>query len=198
MKSQFKITNQELITNILNNAKYGTLALCSNNKPYSVPLNFVCVDNDIYFHGSIKGKKMKILKENSFASFSVVEEFSMIQSYFSSTDNLACPSTQFFKSVCIDGEIKIVDNYDEKVLALQRLMEKLQKEGKYKHLNDKVYTKMINATAIFKLIATSINGKIKVGQHLSDERFNMIIEHLKNRASSIDLLTIKEMEKYKK
>jgi len=84
---------------------------------------------------------MKILKENSFASFSVVEEFSMIQSYFSSTDNLACPSMQFFKSVCIDGEIKIVDNYDEKVLALQRLMEKLQKGGKHKHLSDKVYTK---------------------------------------------------------
>ena len=194
MKSQFKITNQEIINDILNNVEYGTLALCSNNKPYSVPLNFVCLNNDIYFHGSIKGKKMKILKENSFASFSVVEDFSMIQSYFSSSDNLACPSTQFFKSICIDGDIKIVDDYKEKTLALQSLMEKLQKEGKHKHLSDKVYTKMINATAVFKLKPTTTNGKIKLGQHLSNERFNMIIEHLQNRGTSIDILTIKQMK----
>ena len=194
MKSQFKITNQALITDILNNSKYGTLALCSKNKPYSIPLNFVCVNNDIYFHGAIKGKKMKILKENAFASFSVVEDFSMIQSYFSSTDNLACPSTQFFKSVCIDGEIKIIDDYKEKILALQSLMEKLQKEGKHKHLSDEVYTKMINATSVFKLVPTSTNGKIKLGQHLSDKRFDMIIEHLQNRGTTIDMLTIEQMK----
>ena len=30
---------------------------------------------------------------NALASFSVVEPYSMIQSYFSSTGNLACPAT---------------------------------------------------------------------------------------------------------
>ena len=197
MKSQFEIKDKELIDDILNNISYGTLALCSNNIPYSVPINFVQINNNIYYHGAKKGKKMDIIHNNSVASFSVVESYSIIQSYFSSNDNLACPATHFFKSVCIDGEIQLVNNYDEKVLALQGLMQKLQPEGKYKPLNEEVYTKMINATQVYKLVPKNIKGKIKLGQHLSQERFDMIIKYLKQRNSKIDNLTIKYMKENK-
>jgi nitroimidazol reductase NimA-like FMN-containing flavoprotein (pyridoxamine 5'-phosphate oxidase superfamily) len=193
MKSQFEIKDKIVIADILNNAQYGTLALCRDNKPYSVPINFVKIEDDIYFHGGKKGKKMQYIKNNILASFSVVESYSMIQSYFSSTENLACPATHFFKSVIIDGDIKIVDNYDEKVLALESLMKKLQPEGKYKPLDEEVYKKVVNITEVFKLIPSELKGKIKLGQHLPKERFNMIIEHLEQRGSDIDKLTVKDM-----
>jgi len=61
LKQIFEITEQNIINEILNNAEYGTLAICSNNKPYSLPLNFVQVDDSIYFHGSKKGRKIGIL-----------------------------------------------------------------------------------------------------------------------------------------
>ena len=112
MKSQFEIKDKVIIDDILNNAQYGTLALCVDNKPYSVPINFVQIEDDIYFHGGKKGKKMQFIKNNTIASFSIVEPYSMIQSYFSSTENLACPATHFFKSIIIDGNIKIVNNYN--------------------------------------------------------------------------------------
>ena len=48
---------------------------------------------------SVTISNIDILKNNQFASFSVVESYSMIQSYFSSNDKLACPATQFFKSI---------------------------------------------------------------------------------------------------
>ncbi|HHH54287.1 MAG TPA: pyridoxamine 5'-phosphate oxidase family protein [Bacteroidetes bacterium] len=194
MKSQFVIENKLVIDDIFHNAQYGTLALCSNNKPYSVPINFVKIEENIYFHGSKKGKKMKFIKDNSFASFSVVEPYSLIQSYFSSNDNLACPATHFFKSICCDGTISIVNDYNEKVLALNSLMKKLQPEGKYKSLDDDIYKKMINATEVFKLIPSELKGKIKLGQHLPKNRFDMIIEHLEKRGSDIDKLTIKSMK----
>ncbi len=193
MKSQFEIKNKIIIDDILSNAQYGTLALCSENKPYSVPINFVKIKDSIYFHGSKKGKKMQFIQDNSITSFSVVESYSMIQSYFSSNEGLACPASHFFKSVCIDGDIKIVDNYDEKILALQSLMEKLQPEGKFQHLKDEAYNKMINATEVFKLIPNEIIGKVKLGQHLPKERFDMIIEHLEQRGNDIDKLTMKSM-----
>ena len=197
MKQIFEITEQNIINEILNNAEYGTLAICSNNKPYSLPLNFVQVDDSIYFHGSKKGRKIDILKNNQLASFSVVENYSLIQSYFSSNDELACPATQFFKSVIIDGKIEFVKDYNEKVLALQKLMEKLQPEGKYKPLNEKIYEKMINATTIYKLVADEIKAKFKFGQHLNQERFDMIIKYLEERGNDIDFLTIKLMKQLK-
>jgi len=193
MKSQFEIKDKKLIENILTSVEYGTLALCKENKPYSVPVNFVYSDDIIYFHGSKKGKKKEFMLDNSFASFSVVESYSLIQSYFSSTDNTACPATHFFKSVSCDGKIEIVENYDEKAKALQLLMEKLQPEGKYIPLNDAIYQKMIDATEVFKLQIEEIRGKIKVGQHLPPERFAMIIKHLEQRGSDIDKLTISQM-----
>ena len=193
MKSQFEINDKIIIDDIFFNVEYGTLALCNDNKPYSVPINFVKIEDNIYFHGGKKGKKMEFIKNNSFASFSVVQPYSMIQSYFSSTENMACPATHFFKSIIIDGNIKIVDNYDEKVLALESLMKKLQPEGKYKPLNYEVYKKVIDVTEVFKLIPTKLKGKIKLGQHLPKERFDMIIEHLEQRGSDIDKLTVKNM-----
>jgi nitroimidazol reductase NimA-like FMN-containing flavoprotein (pyridoxamine 5'-phosphate oxidase superfamily) len=197
MKQVFEIKNKTIINEVLNNAEYGTLAICDNNKPYSLPINFVELNNEIYFHGSKKGRKIDILKNNQFASFSVVESYSMIQSYFSSNDELACPATQFFKSIIIDGEIKFVENYDEKVKVLSELMKKLQKEGKYKPLSEEVYQKTINATKIYKLIPNEIKAKFKFGQHLNQERFDMIIKHLEERGNEKDILTIKLMKKLK-
>ncbi len=194
MKQIFEITDKRRINQVLDDTEYGTLALCRDNRPYSLPVNFVRVGDVLYFHGSLRGKKIDILKENPLVSFSVVRAYSMIQSYFSSKDNLACPATQFFKSVMIDGKIVFVEDYNEKVMALSKIMEKLQPEGKYRALSDEVYQKVINATAVFKLEAKSIRAKFKFGQHLSKDRFEMIIKHLEGRGEEADIATIREMK----
>jgi len=193
MKSQFEIKDKKLIDAIVHESEYGTLALCKANKPYALPINYVNIAEVFYFHGAKKGKKIEFIEANAFASLSVVEPFSLIPSYFSSDANMACPATHFFRSVTIDGEIEIVSDYNEKVTALQALMEKLQPEGKHKHLSDEAYKNMIDATTVFKLIPNEIRGKIKLGQHLPKQRFDMIVEHLKERGSKLDKLTIKEM-----
>jgi hypothetical protein len=193
MKSVFQISDPEIIDDILSTIEYGTLALCVDNIPYSLPINFVHDEGIIYFHGSKKGKKMHMLQSNSKASFSVVESYSIIQSYFSSNDKLACPATHFFKSIIIDGEIEMVESYDEKIKALSLLMQKLQKEGGYKPFTDKIYEKMINAVAVFRLNQKELKAKFKFGQNLSEEKFQMIIEHLKNRGIKTDIATINMM-----
>lgn len=190
-----EMKNKDLIEEVFLKNEYGTLALCKDNKAYSLPINFVYFNGVLYFHGSKKGKKIDFLINNSNASFSVVEPYSLIQSYFSSKNNLACPATQFFKSVICDGKISIVENYEEKVKALKLLMEKLQPEGKYTSLDNKdIYRKKIDNLQVFKLIITSVDGKLKMGQKLPQERFDMIIDYLKNRGYEIDFETIKLMK----
>jgi hypothetical protein len=194
LKSQVEIKDKKMIDEILNSIEYGTLALCSDNKPYSVPVNFVYDENIIYFHGAKKGKTKDYIKENNLASLSVVEPYSVIQSYFSSEGGLACPATYFYKSVSCDGKIEFVMDYDEKVKALRLLMQKLQPEGKYLPLDNEVYQKHINVTEVFKLNIDELNGKLKLGQHLPKERFDMIIEYLNNRGYEIDKKTIEQMQ----
>jgi len=195
MKPQFEIKDKNIINDVLSNVEYGTLALCKDNIPYCVPVNFSHIGDIIYFHGSQNSKKAEIISQNSSCSFSVVKPYSMIQSYFSSKEGLACPATHFFKSVHIQGNIEIVTGYDEKVQALESLMQKLQKEGAYRPMSDEIYQKTMNITQVFKIIPTEIRGKIKLGQHLPKERFEMILEHLNSRGNEIDKVTAEEMKK---
>ncbi|MCP4971260.1 MAG: pyridoxamine 5'-phosphate oxidase family protein, partial [Arcobacter sp.] len=172
------------------------LAICVDNKPYSLPINFVKVNEEIYFHGAKKGKKIDILKENSFASFSVVQSFSVLPSYFSTNDNKAYPATHLFRSVIMEGEIVIVTNYEEKAKALESLMKKLQKEGKYIPLKDKIYEKAINATGVFKLMPTSISAKSKVGENFNQNRYQRVKHHLEQRGTSKDKKSLNIMQEY--
>ncbi len=198
MKKAFEIKDKKKILEVLNNASFGTLSLCFNNKPYSIPLNFVEFENEIYFHGAKKGKKMDIIKENPYASFCVVEDYSLLPSYFSSDKGNACPATHLFKSVIINGQIKVLEDYNQKANALEMLMQKLQKEGKYIPLNDEMYKKAINATCVYKLIPANISAKFKLGQNFDEKRYQRVISHLKQRGTKKDLETLQLLELFKK
>lgn len=191
-------TKQTMIEEILEQIEYGTLALCKDNKPYMVPLNFVQYDNNIYIHGSKKGTKIEYAKENPYVSFCVVDSYSFLPSYFSTDDRKACPATQLFRSVVIEGEIKIVKDYKEKEISLEFLMKKLQKEGNYIPLENKsIYEKIIKATEVLKIIPKNTSIKAKFGQNYNKKRLQKVMQHLKQRGTKKDLLTLEIMEKFK-
>jgi nitroimidazol reductase NimA-like FMN-containing flavoprotein (pyridoxamine 5'-phosphate oxidase superfamily) len=197
MKQIFEMKDKKLIETFLKSVEYGTLAICIDNRPYSVPLNFVNIDDVFYFHGAKRGKKIDILKQNMQASFSVVKSYSMIQSYFSSIEELACPATQFFKSVIADGTITFVDSREEKVMVMSALMQKLQPEDGYKPLSEGIYKKALDATMVYKLEAKELCAKFKFGQHLTQDRFDMILEHLEKRGNDVDAKTSVVMQELK-
>lgn len=197
MKKIVTITDTNIINEILETIEYGTLALCENDRPYSLPINFIKLNNEIYFHGKKKGKKMDIIKNSTHASFSVVESLSLLPSYFSNDKGNACPATQMYKSVIIEGTINIVDDYDEKVNMLQALMEKLQKEGQYIPLNNEMYKKAINATAIFKLTPLETTCKCNLGQNFNQQRYERVSEHLRKRGSKKDIETLNLINEYR-
>ena len=184
----------ELIEEMMNTSEYIHLALSEDNEPYCVVVNFVHVGNTLYFHGSYKGRKMRAIKSNPKVSLSLVENHSIIPSYFSSNDKLACPATQFFKSVSMQASAHIVEDKKEKIKALSLLMKKLQPEGGYKPFNNSEYDKMLKITAVVRLDIHSKSIKLKFGQKLNEERFEMVLEHLKERNTPIDLATIEMMK----
>ncbi len=56
-RKEFEVKDKDIIKDILNSSDYGTFALAVDNKPYSIPVNFVYENDIIYFHGAKKGKK---------------------------------------------------------------------------------------------------------------------------------------------
>ena len=194
MNPNFEIKDKVLIYDVLDKAEYGTLALCMDNKPYAVPLNFVRIGEDIYFHGAIKNKKMKMLEQNPLVSFSVVENYALIDSDFSSKEGLACPATQFFKSVSIDGVVEVLESREVKAKVFTALMQKLQPKGGYKPFINSEYDAAIKATAVVKIEIEKLTCKFKFGQHLNEERFEMIVSNLLARGTQIDRETVKLMK----
>jgi nitroimidazol reductase NimA-like FMN-containing flavoprotein (pyridoxamine 5'-phosphate oxidase superfamily) len=194
MKKIFEITDPTMIHAILDQAAYGTLAVNEGETPYAVPVNFARIGEDIYFHGALSNRKMKALRANPQVSFSVVESYAVIASFFSSTEGSACPATHFFKSVSIDGVASIVESREEKAAMFTTLMQKLQPEGGYKPFTEESYDKVLRATAVVKITPSTTRAKFKFGQHLDEERFEMIITHLQQRGTAKDLETVALMK----
>ncbi|WP_418180839.1 pyridoxamine 5'-phosphate oxidase family protein [Aliarcobacter lanthieri] len=198
-RAEFDVKDENSINEVLEACEYGTLSLINNGKPYCIALNFVYFQGSIYFHGSNEGKKIDTIKENPNGSFLVVQPYSTIPSYFFDTV-AACPATQFFASVLLEGMLSFVDNGDEKAKVLNALMKKLQKDGGYEEIayDKAMYTKMLDKVTVIRLKPQNISCKIKVGQNLNDEKRDKLTQKLENRASNIDMHTIKQMKFYNK
>lgn len=195
-RNEFAVENKDEMIALLQACEYGVLSLVDNKgTPYGVPLNFAWWEEGIVFHGAIEGKKIDILNQNSQASFNAVKSYAFIPSHFSGTSS-ACPATQFFASVSLGGNVKEIQTVDEKALALNALMEKLQPEKQYETItaNNPIYTKMLEKTAVFKLTPTWQSMKLKLGQQLSKERQTSLIQELKKRGLPLDILTANLME----
>jgi predicted FMN-binding regulatory protein PaiB len=57
-------------------------------------------------------------------------------------------------------------------------------------LDNKIYEKAINATALFKLVSNEISCKFKLGQNFNEDRLKRVSEHLIQRGSKKDLETL--------
>lgn len=194
-RNEFKVDDNETIEKLLSECEHGVLSLISDNKPYGVAVNFVYFDNKVYIHGSKEGRKMQAIKESSLASFIAIKAYSLIPSYFSNTI-AACPATQFFASVILEGNIHNIKDGDKKAEVLNKLMEKLQSEGGYEPIafEKPMYKKMLENTAVLELKANNISCKIKAGQNLSKPKKDNLLEKLEERDTFLDKETISLMK----
>ena len=112
------------IINILSRSKVLHLALISNGKPYSVPVNFgyiVTEENgtkklSIYFHGAGEGKKLDAIRENPCVSFCTETDSEL------SGEDDACNWTCYYESVIGFGTATILDDKNERAKGLDALM----------------------------------------------------------------------------
>ena len=89
-----------------------------NSEPYVLPFNFGYKDNTIYLHSAQTGKKINILENNN----RVCVAFSTDHVLRWVNEDVACSWGMKYRSVLAYGRVEFIEDYDEKVEALNVVM----------------------------------------------------------------------------
>jgi uncharacterized protein len=160
---KYEIQSKQKIIDFLNSQPAGRIAsIDKNGYPQVIPMNFVYADGAIYMHSHPFGEKLDNIRRNPNVGFEVDQHICFLPSYyFHPTD--ASQADTLYISVVIKGRAKIVEDAEEKARALNALMEKYQKEGRYEVLDGNM--PVVREVAIIKVMASDMRGKYKIGQH---------------------------------
>jgi uncharacterized protein len=160
---KYEIQSKQRIVEFLNNQPVGRIAsLDENGYPQVIPMNFVYNGGVIYMHSHPFGEKLDNIRRNPKVGFEVDQHVCFLPSYyFHMTD--ASQADTLYISVVVKGKAQIVQSNEEKAVALNALMEKYQKEGRYEALDANMPS--VHEVAIIKVIPRDMRGKYKIGQH---------------------------------
>ena len=185
------IKSKERIIQFLNNENTGRISsIDKDGFPQIIPMNFVFLNNTVYMHSHIKGEKIENIKRNSKVGFEVDKNLEFLPSYFSDPEDASLADTLYI-SVVIKGDAILVEDKEEKVLALNGLMEKYQPEGQYKPMKEDM--DVLDATAVIKIMPKEMKGKYKIGQNMSKDEKIELAQKIKNRNSQTSRDTLEIM-----
>lgn len=195
-RKDFEILDRTKAFQFLDEMHDGVLTtIAKNNSMSTRPMNFVRIGDDLYFHGARTGEKMDGIGQNS--TFSVYRPLSLIPSYWS--DELsACPATALFQSVILKGIFENVSLLSDKAEVLQKLMLKLQPEGKYLNFTENFlfYETALSQVSVFSLKSSEITYKVKLGQNWDMKKRMKIKARLLERNQQIDIETVEQMNNF--
>lgn len=126
-RSEKEIKDEAIIIDLLNTCHVGRLGtIDKDGYPMVKPLNFAYYEGKIYFHTAKEGEKIENIKRDSRVCFEVDLPIAYVKA-----SNNPCKADYLFRSVIIKGRAKIIEERNEKLFALNCLMEKYQRTGGY-------------------------------------------------------------------
>ncbi|MFO8060133.1 MAG: pyridoxamine 5'-phosphate oxidase family protein [Bacillota bacterium] len=136
----------------LQEQQVGRLGLISDEEPYIVPLNYVVLDNSIYFHSAREGRKMEALQQSSRVCFLVDQLISI------SSAQRACDFAAFYRSVMVRGTAHLIEDADRKMQILNALTRKYAQDQAFAP----AAAEAVMPTAVVQIRVDSITGKEKL------------------------------------
>lgn len=135
---------------VLKNCEYATLATINlDNTPYCIPISPVLVGEIIYFHCALKGKKLENINNKNQVCLSCVGRTRLVPEEF----------TTEYESAVVIGKAVMVDNEEEKIMALKMICQKYTTNSS--EAIQKEIEKSLHRTAICKITIDQITGKSK-------------------------------------
>jgi hypothetical protein len=149
-RAEKAITDPAEMWAIIAEQKIMTLALCKDNMPYLVTVNYGYDQNAgcLYFHCAAEGKKMDYLQANPAVWGQIVEDNGYLDG--------KCDHA--FRSVHFQGRVTFVEDVEEKRRALSLMIDRLESDPaavKARQVTDKAVAKV----TIGKVHIEAMTGK---------------------------------------
>jgi len=150
-KKEREITNFKEIEEIIEKSDVCRIALSNDNIPYIVTMNFGYKRGDnpaLFFHCAREGKKIDIIKRNNTVCFQMDIDHELVKA------NMGCQCSMLYRSVVGMGKISFITKKEDKIEALNILMNHYTGEEQHPFEEE-----MINRTYILRLDIDEISGK---------------------------------------
>jgi hypothetical protein len=146
MRRSDKEMSKEKTLELLTRGEDGILGTISDNGyPYTVVVNYVFLNNKIYFHCAKEGHKLDNIKRNNKVSFTVYDNVEVVGEKL----------TTLYESLVVFGKAKVIDANREILLALVNKYANLDQEKILKMIDNE-----IDITSLVEIEIDHITGKI--------------------------------------
>ncbi|MCD8356894.1 MAG: pyridoxamine 5'-phosphate oxidase family protein [Clostridia bacterium] len=128
---------EEFAKQVFDECEYATVSMTDkDNQPYAVPVSIVRIDNGLYFHAALAGKKTDCLKLHPQVCVSTVSWSHLVADKF---------TTEFASAIC-HGTASEVTEDSEKIVVLRAMCEKFHASNM--HNFDNAIAQSLSRTAI--------------------------------------------------
>ncbi len=135
---------------LLKRGEYGILSTTDrNNQPYGIPVNYVVIDDALYFHCASQGQKIENITANKGVSFCVVGKTELIPEKFSTR----------YESVVVSGTAEVITDAALKRPALRALIAKYAPD--HTAAGEVYIDKLMDQTAVVKVSIDHLAGKAR-------------------------------------
>ena len=146
MRRSDKAMSEEMTLDLLSRSREGVLGTIGDNGyPYTVVVNYVYLNDKIYFHCAKTGQKIDNINFNNKVSFSVYDNVKVIGEEL----------TTHYESLVVFGKARVIETSRDILLALVNKYADLDQEKVIKMID-----KEINVTALVEIEIDHITGKI--------------------------------------
>jgi uncharacterized protein len=157
----------EVIEGILGRARIGRLATFGRDGfPYITPVNYVWWNGSIYFHCAHKGEKIENITQNNKVCFEVDIPLSYLGLDYDRS-RPTCMVHQFYHCVIIRGRAEIVNNMQEKIAALNALVEVHEGTDEFEKVTEE--SKGVGPCTVIAVRVEQISGKSDLAQKMVPE-----------------------------
>ncbi|MEL7585150.1 MAG: pyridoxamine 5'-phosphate oxidase family protein [Prolixibacteraceae bacterium] len=143
------IEDRKEIETIIRSCSTCYLAMSDEGKPYVLPMNFALDGNTVVLHSAMEGRLWETLKKNP----AVCINWTLGDELAWQNIRVGCSYRVKSKSVIVEGNIRFVDDYDEKHRLLHVLM------SQYSDLEFRFNPPAIRNVAVYQVPISKITAK---------------------------------------
>ena len=148
LRRKKQLLSEQETLRVLEEGKTGIVGVLGDDGyPYTVPINYVSLEDKIYFHSAKKGHKVDAIAKEPKVSMTVVEKDDVVSREF----------TTYFRSIQLFGKAYVVEDEAERNVAFRALCEKFS--GADMDRYDEIMSKEAAAAAIVSIDIEHITGK---------------------------------------